>query len=102
MNQLESLTSAHSINLEPNDAHRLASLCGQFDENLRLIEQRLGIEIRSRDNFFAAYGEFSACKNALDILFNLYQQTAHFLNYLLKKFISTSDNLREKTYDPKR
>ncbi len=78
MNQLESLTSAHSINLEPNDAHRLASLCGQFDENLRLIEQRLGIEIRSRDNFFAAYGEPSACKNALDILFNLYQQTAHF------------------------
>ena len=78
MNQLESLTSAHSINLEPNDAYRLASLCGQFDENLRLIEQRLGIEIRSRDNFFAAYGEPSACKNALDIIFNLYQQTAHF------------------------
>ena len=33
--------SAYSITLEPNDARRLASLCGQFDENLRLIEQRL-------------------------------------------------------------
>ena len=78
MNRLESLSSAHSINLEPNDSHRLASLCGQFDENLRLIEQRLGVEIRSRDNFFAIYGEPKACQGALDVLLNLYQQTAHF------------------------
>ena len=78
MNQREALSTAHSITLEPNDAHRLASLCGQFDENLRLIEQRLGIEIRSRDNYFAAHGEAKACQNALDILFNLYQETAHY------------------------
>ena len=78
MNRLEPLSSAHSINLEPNDAHRLASLCGQFDENLRLIEQRLGVEIRSRDNFFDVYGKDEACKNAVDTLFNLYQQTAHY------------------------
>lgn len=78
MNRLEPLSSAHSINLEPNDAHRLASLCGQFDENLRLIEQRLGVEIRSRDNFFDVYGKDEACKNAVDTVFNLYQQTAHY------------------------
>jgi len=78
VNRLEPLSSAHSINLEPNDAHRLASLCGQFDENLRLIEQRLGVEIRSRDNFFDVYGKDEACKNAVDTLFNLYQQTAHY------------------------
>jgi phosphate starvation-inducible PhoH-like protein len=78
VNRLESLSPARGITLEPNDAHRLASLCGQFDENLRLIEQRLGIEIRSRDNYFAAYGESDACQNALDILFNLYQETAHY------------------------
>jgi len=78
VNRLEPLSSAHSINLEPNDAHRLASLCGQFDENLRLIEQRLGVEIRSRDNFFDVYGKDEACKNAVDTVFNLYQQTAHY------------------------
>ena len=78
MNQLDSNKPAQSINLEPNDAHRLASLCGQFDENIRLIEQRLGVEIRSRDNYFAVYGESDACKSAINILFNLYQETAHF------------------------
>ena len=78
MNQLDSNKPAQSINLEPNDAHRLASLCGQFDENIRLIEQRLGVEIRSRDNFFAVYGEPEACESAINIIFNLYQETAHF------------------------
>ena len=61
----------------PNDARRLASLCGQFDENLRLIEQRLGIEIRSRDNFFSVYGANSASENAVNVVYNLYQETAH-------------------------
>ena len=78
MNRLEILPSAHSISLEPNDAHRLASLCGQFDENLRLIEQRLNVEIRSRDNFFAVYGEAEVSQLAIDTIYNLYQQTAHY------------------------
>jgi phosphate starvation-inducible PhoH-like protein len=78
VNQLDTNKPAQSINLEPNDAHRLASLCGQFDENIRLIEQRLGVEIRSRDNYFAVYGEPDVSKNAVNILFNLYQETAHF------------------------
>ena len=78
MNQLDTNKPAQSINLEPNDAHRLASLCGQFDENIRLIEQRLGVEIRSRDNYFAVYGEPDVSKSAVNILFNLYQETAHF------------------------
>jgi phosphate starvation-inducible PhoH-like protein len=78
VNRLESLPPAQSISLEPNDAHRLASLCGQFDENIRLIEQRLEVEIRSRDNFFAIYGDEGASKLALDIIYNLYQQTAHY------------------------
>ena len=78
MNRLEISPSAHSISLEPNDAHRLASLCGQFDENLRLIEQRLNVEIRSRDNFFAVYGDSEASQLAVDVIYNLYQQTAHY------------------------
>ena len=78
MNRLEILPSAHSVSLEPNDAHRLASLCGQFDENLRLIEQRLNVEIRSRDNFFAVYGDAEAAQLAIDTIYNLYQQTAHY------------------------
>ncbi|MGC3474253.1 PhoH family protein, partial [Pseudomonas aeruginosa] len=43
--------------LEPFEARRFANLCGQFDEHLRLIEQRLSIEIRNRGNQFELIGE---------------------------------------------
>ena len=78
LKRLDTQPSAYSITLEPNDARRLASLCGQFDENLRLIEQRLNVEIRSRDNFFAVYGDAQASQAAADIIYNLYQETAHY------------------------
>ena len=78
MKQLESQSSAFNITLEPNDAHRLASLRGQFDDNLHLIEQRLKVEIRSRDNFFAVFGDQDDAKHAIDVIFNLYQETAHY------------------------
>ena len=78
MKQLESQSSAFNITLEPNDAHRLASLRGQFDDNLQLIEQRLKVEIRSRDNFFAVFGDEDDAKHAIDVIFNLYQETAHY------------------------
>ncbi|TRN78081.1 PhoH family protein, partial [Pseudomonas syringae] len=42
----------HRFTLEPFEAHRFANLCGQLDEHLRLIEQRLDIEIRNRGNQF--------------------------------------------------
>ena len=66
MKRLDTQPSAYSITLEPNDARRLASLCGQFDENLRLIEQRLNVDIRSRDNFFAVYGDADDSQCAAD------------------------------------
>ena len=78
MKQLDSQPSASSITLEPNDARRLASLCGQFDEHIRLIEQRLDVDIRSRDNCFAIYGDNQAAQQACEVLYNLYQQTAHY------------------------
>ncbi|MGB3596101.1 MAG: PhoH family protein, partial [Pseudomonas neustonica] len=38
----------HRFSIEPVDPRRFAALCGQFDDNLHLIEQRLGIEVRNR------------------------------------------------------
>jgi len=70
-------TAAQTITLEPNDARRLANLCGQFDEHLRLIEQRLNIEIRNRGNFFAFYGDDNITGAACELIYNLYQETAH-------------------------
>ena len=76
MNTINTHTQAatHTITLEPNDARRLASLCGQFDEHLRQIEQRLNIEIRSRGNTFALYGEPDIARAAGKLLHNLYRE----------------------------
>lgn len=73
---LSTQTAAQTITLEPNDARRLANLCGQFDENLRLIEQRLSVEIRNRGNLFALYGETKITAAAGELIYNLYQETA--------------------------
>jgi hypothetical protein len=44
------------IHLEPADNERLANLCGQFDENLRHLEERLGVRIGNRGNHFHLSG----------------------------------------------
>ena len=72
---METQALAHSITLEPNDARRLANLCGQFDQHLRQIEQRLDIEIRNRGNQFAFYGDAESARAAGEILSNLYKET---------------------------
>lgn len=43
--------------LEPVDNQRLANLCGKFDEHLRQMEQRLGVEINNRGNLFRIIGD---------------------------------------------
>ncbi|MFO7858701.1 MAG: hypothetical protein R6V11_07245, partial [Ectothiorhodospiraceae bacterium] len=48
------------FSLEPADNERLARLCGQFDENLRQVERRLGVEISNRAHRFRVSGEQAA------------------------------------------
>ncbi|MFC6632661.1 PhoH family protein [Microbulbifer taiwanensis] len=74
---METQALAHSITLEPNDARRLANLCGQFDQHLRQIEQRLDIEIRNRGNQFAFYGEPKSARAAGEVLSFLYKETGN-------------------------
>ncbi|AYC34408.1 PhoH family protein [Pseudomonas cavernae] len=61
--------------LEPFEARRFANLCGQFDEHLRLIEQRLGIEIRNRGNQFELLGASAKTHAAEQLLQRLYRET---------------------------
>jgi phosphate starvation-inducible PhoH-like protein len=42
--------------LVPEDNARLAALCGPLDQNIKLIEQRLGVEVRRRGNHFRLVG----------------------------------------------
>ena len=46
-----------TLELEPADTLRLANLCGQFDQHLKQIEARLGVEIFCRGNIFDVEGE---------------------------------------------
>ena len=72
-------TSTHSSNivLEPADNRRLANLCGQFDEHLRQIEQRLGVEINNRGNNFKVIGEGSSIQATEELLRELYNETSN-------------------------
>ena len=65
----------HRFILEPFEANRFANLCGQFDEHLRLIEQRLAIEIRNRGNQFELIGEPKTTSAAEQLLRRLYRET---------------------------
>ncbi|MFF7706192.1 PhoH family protein [Pseudomonas sp. NPDC007930] len=65
----------HRFTLEPFEARRFANLCGQFDEHLRLIEQRLEVEIRNRGNQFELVGEPGLTNAAELLLRRLYRET---------------------------
>jgi phosphate starvation-inducible PhoH-like protein len=78
LKQPQQQPSEFTITLEPNDIKRLASLRGQFDENLRLIENRLKVDVRSRHNVFTIFGDEKKSQLTIKILYDLYQATSDF------------------------
>jgi phosphate starvation-inducible protein PhoH and related proteins len=58
--------------LAPADNIRLVELCGPLDEHLRLIESRLGVEVRRRGNRFQLVGLAPAVRRAESVLQDLY------------------------------
>ncbi|MFA7521363.1 MAG: PhoH family protein [Halothiobacillaceae bacterium] len=58
--------------LEPADNERLANLAGSFDEHLRMIERRLGVEINHRGNLFAVIGPATIAAQVETLLADLY------------------------------
>lgn len=61
--------------LDPEDNARLANLCGPFDEHLRQIELRLGVEINHRGTIFQVTGEPAVANAAEKVLHTLYAVT---------------------------
>ena len=59
--------------LEPADNKLLANLCGQFDEHLRQIEQRLGVRISNRGNHFRVVGSSNASAAGARVIHELYE-----------------------------
>lgn len=66
--------STESFSLLPNDASRLASLCGPLDENIRQLEKRLGIDIRNRGHEFQIEGPSDSVRKGAALLNHLYSQ----------------------------
>jgi phosphate starvation-inducible PhoH-like protein len=66
-----------TLELEPADTLRLANLCGQFDEHLKQIETRTGVEIFCRGNLFTVKGEERAARAAKRLLQSLYKLSEH-------------------------
>ena len=63
------------IALEPVDNRRLAELCGPFDQHLRQLERRLGVEINSRGNEFNVRGDSGPVRTAGEVIRRLYEAT---------------------------
>ena len=65
------------LELEPADTLRLANLCGQFDEHLKQIETRTGVEIFCRGNLFTVQGDVRSARAVRRLLQNLYKLSEH-------------------------
>ncbi|WP_339671588.1 PhoH family protein [Dasania marina] len=63
-----------ALTLEPNDARHLANLCGQLNEHLRQIEQRLAVIIHSRGNHFTIAGRQADVDVSADLIEQLYRE----------------------------
>ncbi|WP_281647125.1 PhoH family protein [Parendozoicomonas sp. Alg238-R29] len=64
------------FDIEPFDARRYAELCGQFNEHLKQIENRLGIRISSRGQRFDLAGENDPIQAGSQVIQKLYEATA--------------------------
>jgi len=64
------------ITLEPLDNKRLANLCGQFNEHLKQLEQRLNVDIKNRGNLFSVSGAETNVSTAVTALKDMYHDTS--------------------------
>jgi len=90
--------------LEPDDSERLANLAGPFDENLRQIELRLGVEIANRGNVFRVTGPAASTNAAERLLRALYDEAGDttFDNHAIHLRLNSAnvDHVAERAYAP--
>ena len=70
------MSTAQSIKLtlEPENAAFLANLCGPFNEHIKLLEKRLGVEIRNHGNHFQLLGDIDIIQTVSGMLKSLYNE----------------------------
>lgn len=93
----ESVTVRFELN--PVNTERLMNLSGQFDQHLRQIEARLGVEINNRGHAFAVSGHPNLVQTVINLLQNLYAETADtLLNPNKLHLFMQEANLDQLTY----
>ncbi len=99
-----STPAQRDFTLEPSDSERLANLAGPFDENLRQIELRLGVEIANRGNIFRVTGPAEAVDSTEKLLHSLYEEAADttFDSHAIHLRLNTAnvDHVVERSYAP--
>ena len=63
------------ITLTPADNGRLANLCGQFNEHINQLEERLSVDIKNRGNRFSITGATTSVTSAVSALNEMYSNT---------------------------
>ena len=66
-----------AFTLEPNDARRIALLCGQLNSHIKHIEKSFDVEIRQRGNEFQISGAAAQQHAAAQVITKLYDNTSN-------------------------
>ena len=69
------------IILHPIDNQRLASLCGQFDEHIKMIEKHFNVCISNHGNEFNVTGDANSVKQVMKVLADLYNLTQNHQHF---------------------
>ena len=72
---LKNSESVQTVTLSPENNQRLVSFCGQNDEHLRLIESRLGVQIKQRGYLVHVSGNDDTVAQATKVIQMLYAET---------------------------
>lgn len=64
----------YQFEISPHDNQRLASLCGQHNQNIAHLEKTLQVEIQHRGNIFQIIGKQNAIYKAATALQKLYEE----------------------------
>ena len=72
-------TTSIVFRLEPESNERLVALCGEYDENLKQIEEYFGIGVSHRGHLFYLNGNDKSVNDAEKVLRALYDSTNHEL-----------------------
>ncbi len=96
-------TTHRDFTLDPVDNERLANLAGPFDEHLRQVELKLGVEVANRGHVFRVSGPGKTALEAEKLLKALYAEAAdtvfdsHAIHLRLNR--ANVDHVTEQAYE---